>query len=134
MSTLIKLSNNSNDIVSLTAVVKTETHPYLKKNKFNIITSGDNGHVVRLPRPSTGDTLRVMSITSGCKIRPYLTTTALSSDEFSINGTEVTTSGGTVNTEPAIALAVGANIIHYAIATSATNWEVHPFNGRVTPS
>ena len=131
MSTLIKLSNNSNNIVSLTAVVKTETHPYLKKNKFNIITSGDNGHVVRLPRPSTGDTLRVMSITSGCKIRPYLTTTALSSDEFSINGADVTTSYGTVYNKE---LAIGTNIIHYAIATSATSWEVHPFNERVGPS
>ena len=130
MSTLIKLSNNSNDIVSLTAVVNTGTHPYLKKNKFNIITSGNVDHVVRLPRPSAGDTLRLISITNGCKIRPYLTTTALSSDEFSINGTDVTTNNGTVNNA---ALAVGVNIIHYAIATSATNWEVHPFNGRGTP-
>ena len=121
MSTLIKLSNNSNDIVSLTAVVKTETHPYLKKNKFNIITSGDNGHVVRLPRPSTGDTLRVMSITSGCKIRPYLTTTALSSDEFSINGTDVTTSDGKVYAKE---LAITKEIVYYAVATSTTNWNV----------
>jgi hypothetical protein len=121
MSTLIKLSNNSNDIVSLTAVANTETHPYLKKNKFNIITSSNNDHVVRLPRPSTGDTLRVMSITSGCEIRPYLTTTALSSGEFTINGDNVTTDNGTVYDKE---LEITDEIVYYAVATSTTNWNV----------
>ena len=68
-----------------------------------------------------GDSLRLMSITFGCEIRPYLTTTDLSSDEFSINGTDVTTSDGIEDLKE---LAITKEIVYYAVATSTTNWNV----------